>query len=98
MITLKHNGELNTERIKWIYLYTPLCGTCQLARSFIELAEKAYGESFIYELDLNYFKNGAQLWGIESVPCLVKIAEGKPIKKLYAFESVSTVFEFISTH
>ncbi|MCR6110708.1 thioredoxin family protein [Bacillus sp. A301a_S52] len=98
MITLKDDGDLNTENITWIYLYTPLCGTCQLARTFIELAEKAYGKSFIYELDLNYFKNGAHLWEIESVPCLVQVVEGKPIKKLYAFESVSTVFEFISTH
>lgn len=89
-----------TERINkgdevWVYFYTPLCGTCDLARSFLEMTEKVSGRSFIYDIDLNYYKQEAAHWEIKSVPCLVKFKNNVPEKKLYAFKSVSNVYDFI---
>ncbi|MDG5787542.1 thioredoxin family protein [Evansella sp. AB-P1] len=78
-----------------VFFHTPMCGTCQLARSFLNVIEKVEGVPEIYELDLNYFVTKAVEWEIESVPCLVHITVTNKTRKLYAFESVTNIFQFI---
>ncbi|MCE7792121.1 thioredoxin family protein [Salipaludibacillus sp. CUR1] len=87
--------RLQSEKQVWVYFYAPLCGTCELARYFLNIVEKAEQAEVAIEADLNYFKKEAEVWGIESVPCLVRFEDGKPESKLYAFESVSNVYDFI---
>lgn len=88
--------QLESHRTSWVFLYAPMCGTCDLARSFISMVEKIKEEEFVNEMDLNLCKNEAYEWQIQSVPCLVKFSNSQVEQKLYAFESVSTVFEFIN--
>ncbi len=89
--------QLEKQSTKWVFFYAPLCGTCELARTFISMVEKVNEDEFVFEMDLNLCKNEAYEWQIQSVPCLVKFSGGQiERQKLYAFESVSTVFEFIN--
>lgn len=88
---MKEKNEL------FLYLYTPLCGTCQLAGKMIEvvaamLPAKKWGKS-----DLNYLPDLANKWEIESVPCLLIYKNGKIAKKIYAFHSVPYLYEQIKS-
>ncbi|MGJ9381989.1 MULTISPECIES: thioredoxin family protein [Salipaludibacillus] len=79
----------------FVYFYAPMCGTCLMARKFIEMVEQVEGEDFVYEFDLNFLKTEAYEWEVQSVPCLILFNGNKPEKKLYAFESVTKVFEWV---
>ncbi|WP_416149762.1 thioredoxin family protein [Salipaludibacillus sp. HK11] len=89
-------NKIETDATLWVFLYAPMCGTCEIARSFITMVEKVKEIEFVCEMDLNLAKDQAREWEIESVPCLVEFSHGEIQQKLYAFESVSTVFEFIN--
>ncbi|WP_455662240.1 thioredoxin family protein [Pradoshia sp.] len=78
---------------KVIYAYTPLCGTCQVAGKMLDVAEEMIRDVEIERIDLNYAKGIAEEYQIESVPCLILLKEGKPVDKIYAFQSVPYIIE-----
>lgn len=86
---------MNKDKVSFIYFYTPMCGTCHLAKRFLQIVEKMDNVPTIYEADINYFKVIAKEWEIESVPCFIAFRESKVVDKMYAFESVTKVYEFI---
>lgn len=75
-------------RSAFIYFYTPLCGTCQVAGRMLGVAEELVPGLAIYKTDLNYMPDIAEQIKIESVPCLLVLQEGSVKEKLYAFRSV----------
>ncbi|MCD8510688.1 MAG: thioredoxin family protein [Bacillus sp. (in: Bacteria)] len=79
----------------FIYFYTPMCGTCKLAGNFMTIVEKMDGVPPFYEINLNLYKELSEKWFITSVPCLVAFKQNKVMDKLYAFQSVTHVYEFI---
>lgn len=79
---------LQGNNILFLYLYTPLCGTCQLAEKMLTVAAAHMSEYTFSKANLNYISDIAEKWEVESVPCLVIIIEGKVIDKVYAFHSV----------
>ncbi|KIL42659.1 thioredoxin family protein [Jeotgalibacillus soli] len=81
-----------------LYLYTPMCGTCQLAGRMLDIAagivpDYAYGKA-----NLNYMESLAKKYQIESVPCLLIWKNGDLAQKIYAFESVPTIYETLKNH
>ncbi|GEL09236.1 thioredoxin family protein [Salisediminibacterium halotolerans] len=79
-----------------VYFYTPLCGTCDLARQFIEMAETAAADKVeVYEMDINLMKQLVSDYKIESVPCLVRFEGGEAVSRIQAFESVTNVYNFL---
>ena len=76
-----------------IYFSTPLCGTCQLAEKLLSYVEVLVAEK-IEKYNINYERELASEWRIESVPCLVKI-DGDKIEKLYAFSDVTTLYGWL---
>jgi thioredoxin 1 len=76
-----------------LYLYTPLCGTCQLAKKMLTVVEHLMPTLEIGMSDLNYLPDKAVEWKIESVPCLLLIINGEIQKKIYAFHSVEYLYE-----
>ncbi|MHC0038216.1 thioredoxin family protein [Pseudoneobacillus sp. C159] len=75
-----------------IYLYTPLCGTCQTASKMLNVVEALLELPFL-QVNLNYARDAALSLGIESVPCLLIVNEGRLIEKVYAFHSVPYLYE-----
>ncbi|WP_422122793.1 thioredoxin family protein [Planococcus sp. X10-3] len=83
----------NTNKISAYYLYTPMCGTCQLASKMLEVVTAAMPELPIGKANLNYVQEIAALYEVESVPCLLITENGKLKDKVYAFHSVPYIYE-----
>ncbi|WP_449537462.1 thioredoxin family protein [Ferdinandcohnia sp. Marseille-Q9671] len=80
----------------WLYLYTPMCGTCQVASKMITVVDELLPHVEIGKSDLNYLPSKAIDWQIESVPCLLHIKDGEVLEKYYAFHSVPYLLEIIA--
>jgi thiol-disulfide isomerase/thioredoxin len=81
-----------------LYLYTPFCGTCQLAKKMLTVVEAALPSLDIYMANLNFLPKQALDWGIESVPCLLVFENGSVIHKKYAFHSVEHVYQILKEY
>ncbi|MGL5295445.1 MAG: thioredoxin family protein [Culicoidibacterales bacterium] len=74
----------------FLYFYTPLCGTCQLAKQMIEIVEQTYQYQFI-AVNANHYPNFAQRLKITQVPCILSM---QTRAKLYTFANVVNVAHF----
>ncbi|MFC3210360.1 thioredoxin family protein [Planomicrobium okeanokoites] len=83
----------NTNKLAAYYLYTPMCGTCQLASKMLEVVVAAMPDLPIGKANLNYVQEIASLYEVESVPCLLITENGKLKEKVYAFHSVPYIYE-----
>ncbi|MBU9714646.1 thioredoxin family protein [Evansella tamaricis] len=79
----------------FLFFYTPLCGTCDLAKEFLLIVETMDEIPPIYQVDINLLKGKVDHWRITSVPCLLKVEKEGYNEKLYAFQSVTNVYHFI---
>ncbi|GAA0588891.1 thioredoxin family protein [Virgibacillus siamensis] len=78
-----------------LYIYTPFCGTCSLARSMLDKIESVHGEHIFYELNASLNPEFMQENKVESVPCLL-IKDGNKVKeKIYAFRSISNIYNYL---
>lgn len=88
---------IEQENVVCVYLYTPMCGTCQLASRMLEIIKELFPNVTFCKTDINYMPERAALWSIESVPCLLIFRDRKLEKKIYAFHSVPYLYETIKT-
>jgi thioredoxin 1 len=79
-----------------LYLYTPMCGTCQVASKMLLVTTELVPSLAIGKSDLNYLPKKAIEWEIESVPCLLMFKQGQIDKKIYAFHSVPYLLDLLS--
>lgn len=79
-----------------LYLYTPMCGTCQVASKMLHVTTELVPNLAIGKSDLNYLPKKAIEWEIESVPCLLMFKHGQVDKKIYAFHSVPYLLDLLS--
>lgn len=82
----------NTNNLAAYYLYTPMCGTCQLASKMLEVVGAALPDLTMGKANLNYVQEIAALYEVESVPCLLITENGKLKEKVYAFHSVPYLY------
>lgn len=76
-----------------IYLYTPMCGTCNLAEKLLSYVEGLV-DTKIEKYNINFQRELAATYQIESVPCLLKI-NGEKVDKLYAFGDVTSIYQWL---
>ncbi|MBS2970438.1 thioredoxin family protein [Metabacillus sp. KIGAM252] len=88
------SGMMNKGRFT-LYLYTPFCGTCQLAKRMLTVVDEALPETDIYMANLNYLPGYAEKWEVESVPCLLVFENGHLKTKQYAFQSVEFLYTLL---
>ena len=81
-----------------MYLYTPMCGTCQVAKKMLTVVDELLPSLDIYSVNLNYYPEEAKALGIESVPCLLIFKDGKIVEKIYAFQSVGYLYDLIKQY
>ncbi|PAV28668.1 thiol reductase thioredoxin [Virgibacillus profundi] len=78
-----------------LYIYTPFCGTCHLARAMLTKIESVHNENIFYEMNASLHPEFMQKHQIESVPCLL-IKNGNDIKeKVYAFKSIPNIYTYL---
>ena len=78
------------------YLYTPMCGTCQVASRLMDVTEQVVTNIPMGKANLNYMEQLAVEYEVESVPCLLISQDGEVVEKVYAFQSVPNIFEKLS--
>jgi thioredoxin-like negative regulator of GroEL len=76
-----------------LFFYTPLCGTCKVGESMLEIIVEMAPSLPLYKCNINSMPQVAQEWRIESVPCLIIIQEGQMADKVYAMRSVPYLYE-----
>ncbi|MCF6138576.1 thioredoxin family protein [Pseudalkalibacillus berkeleyi] len=78
-----------------VYFYTPLCGTCKLAKQMLEIAIVTLPNDklpTIMACNLNHMPAIAREWELTSVPCLAFLKDGKVTEKVYSFQSVDNIY------
>lgn len=86
----------STPSLSLFYIYTPMCGTCQVASKMMNVIKELIPFS-IGQANINFVENLAQDYEIESVPCLLIAKHGVVLKKIYAFQSVPYLLEVIKS-
>lgn len=81
-----------------LYIHTPFCGTCHLARHMLEQIESVLKKQIFYELNASLHPQFMEQMKIESVPCLLIKKQGKIKEKIYTFHSISNLLYFITKH
>jgi len=78
-----------------ILFHTPLCGTCRIAERMLEVAEAAGIPTKLYKMNIAFAPRLRESWRIASVPCLVVLRDGHPVRFEYAMHSVVHLFEVL---
>ncbi|WP_051744071.1 thioredoxin family protein [Halobacillus karajensis] len=76
-----------------IFIHSPFCGTCHLARKMLTTLEVVFNREVFKELNASLYPELMKKYKIESVPCLVVTKQGQIKQKIYAFHSVSHMYE-----
>ncbi|MBP1969502.1 protein-disulfide isomerase-like protein with CxxC motif [Virgibacillus natechei] len=81
-----------------LYIYTPFCGTCHVARTMLTKIESVHKETIFYQMNASLYAEFMQEHKIESVPCLL-IKEGNEVKeKIYAFRSIANIYSYLTEY
>ncbi|QKY69829.1 thioredoxin family protein [Lentibacillus sp. CBA3610] len=89
------SNELLEQDRYLLYIYTPFCGTCALARSMLDKIESVHGQDVFYAMNASLNPDFMQEYKVESVPCLL-IKEGGEIQdKIYAFKSIGNIYSYL---
>lgn len=86
----------NNSTLSLFYIYTPMCGTCQIASKMMNVIKEMVSHP-IGQANINFLGDLAIEQEIESVPCLLISKSGKVKKKIYAFQSVPYLLETIKS-
>lgn len=97
MIDLREITDKQLEQLDQflLFIYTPFCGTCHVARSFLDKIEAVHQEEIFYEMNASFYPEFMQTFRIESVPCLLIKADGKIKEKVYTFYSVANIYRYV---
>ncbi|MCA1061177.1 thioredoxin family protein [Rossellomorea aquimaris] len=87
------NQAIDEHTLEAVYLYTPMCGTCQVAGRMMDVVEKLPQSYHFVKANLNYLPEFAEKQSIESVPCLLLLKDGVEQERIYAFQSVPFLYE-----
>ncbi|RLL46533.1 thioredoxin [Oceanobacillus piezotolerans] len=78
-----------------LYIYTPFCGTCSVARAMLEKIEDIHKQDIFYERNASFHPEFMQENQIESVPCLLIKQDNIIKEKVYAFKSIANIYSYL---
>ena len=87
--------ETLEEKDYLLYIYTPFCGTCHLARTMLEKIETIHQTDIFYEMNASVYPEFMQDEKIESVPCLLIKKNNQVREKIYAFHSIPNIYSYL---
>lgn len=87
--------QLETKDSYLLYIYTPFCGTCHVARQFLEHIEDTLKQDIFYEMNAMYEEDFMQQYKVESVPCLFIVRSGEVKEKVYTFYSIQNIYSYL---
>lgn len=81
-----------------LYIHTPFCGTCHVARAMLQQIEQGMNKSYFYEMNGSYYETFLHEQKIQSVPCLLFKVNGEYVHRIYTFYSVANMLSEIATY
>lgn len=78
-----------------LFIYTPFCGTCKLAKQMISVIVDTYPQLQLFQTDIQYIPALRKEWRLTSVPALIRIAGGQPQAIRYALHSIPEILQFL---
>ncbi|MDC3412337.1 thioredoxin family protein [Aquibacillus sp. 3ASR75-11] len=99
MITFQESvHEIMSDQTAIIFIHTPLCGTCKLARTMLETIEITLDKNIFYDMNGSIYPQFLQDHKVESIPCLMIIVNGEVERKIYAFQSVPYLYDLLKAY
>lgn len=99
MIVLEEvTEEILSENDLLLYIHTPFCGTCHIARAILIQIEKALKQDVFYEMNASLYPKFMEKYKIKSVPCLFIKSNGRVQKTIYAFHSTANIVYYLSKY
>jgi len=93
---------ITTDQLKketyFLYIHTPFCGTCHLARKILEQIESTLNKELFFELNASLRPQFMNDMKVESVPCLLIKRDGEIKEKIYTFHSTSNILYYVMKH
>ena len=89
------NDQLLQKENSILYIHTPFCGTCHLARAMLNKIEEVHGKHIFYEMNASLYPQFMQEAKIESVPCLLIKKDNVIKEKIYAFKSIANIYHYL---
>ena len=86
---------IDQDRTFCLYMYTPMCGTCQVASKILTVSLELVQQLEAGKMNINFFPDLAREYEIESVPCLLIFKNGSLHNKIYAFQSVPYIYSLL---
>lgn len=93
MIKITEN-QLEAEEIL-LYIHSPFCGTCHVARQMLEQIEGIHKQDIFYEMNASLYPQFMQDNEVESVPCLFIKKNNEVKEKIYAFHSIGNIYQYL---
>lgn len=91
----QYNEASSADKRLILYIYTPFCGTCTVARAMLEKIEKVHHEVIFTEMNASVHPEFMQRHKIESVPCLAFVDKGEILEKIYTFYSTANIYQYL---
>lgn len=86
--------QLNDESFL-LYIYTPFCGTCSVARAMLENIEATHDTTIFFEMNANYQEEFMHRHKVEHVPCLFIKQDNEIKEKIYIFHSTGNIYRYL---
>ncbi|WP_052108711.1 thioredoxin family protein [Jeotgalicoccus saudimassiliensis] len=72
-----------------------MCKTCDIAETMLSVAASTRGISY-ERINLNFYKTLIEVYQIRSAPALLLFKNGRLVKEVYAFQSVTYLNEVLT--
>src|SRR5690625_7851858 len=81
-----------------LFIHTPFCGTCHVARSFLDKIEQTHKQEIFFEMNASLYPEFMQKYKIQSVPCLLIKSDNEIKEKIYTFYSIPNIYQYLFTY
>lgn len=78
-----------------LFIYTPICGTCSVARAMLENIEKIHKQPIFYEMNANFEEDFMHEHLVEQVPCLFIMQDHEVKEKIYTLHSTGNIYRYL---
>lgn len=100
ILEIEENEWLQLKRIGTgkdaILFSSPFCGTCKVAERMLQVVDAAGVPVTIYKMNINYSPKLRDAWRISSIPCLVLLQNGEPVRFECTMRSVDHLYSMMS--
>lgn len=94
--TTENINEIKTKKEVVVEFWAPWCGYCKrLAPALNQLAEEYTDKINIYQVNIDELEEFSEDYGIETIPTLISIKNGKKDKELIAPQSKSEIIAWL---